>query len=77
MIDNQKEQTLESKNLVSQFIFTDSYGTYKGDRRSLDRDYLNMVGRRPVPFPSNEQMVFDCGQDLKRKFKSEIARMKL
>ena len=77
LIDNQKEQTLESKNLVSQFIFTDSYGTYKGDRRSLDRDYLNMVGRRPVPFPSNEQMIFDCGQDLKRKFKSEIARMKL
>lgn len=76
-IDNQKEKPIESKNLVSQYLFRDSYGTYKGDRRSLDRDYLNMVGRRPVPFPSNEQMVFDCGQDLKRKFKNEIIRMKL
>ena len=39
LIDNQKQQTIETKNLVSQFIFSDSYGTYKGDRRSLDRDY--------------------------------------
>ncbi|TGN23103.1 hypothetical protein [Empedobacter tilapiae] len=77
LIDNQKEQAIESKNLVSQYIFRDSYGNYKGDRRSLDRDYLNMIGRRPIPFPSNEQMVFDCGQDLKRKFKNEIIRMKL
>lgn len=77
LIDNQKQQTIETKNLVSQFIFSDSYGTYKGDRRSLDRDYLNMVGRRPAAFPSNEQMVYDCGQDLKRKFKNEIARMRI
>lgn len=77
LIDNQKEQAIDSKNLVSQFIFRDSYGTYKGDRRSLDRDYINMIGRRPAPFPSNEQMIFDCGQDLKRKFKNEIIRMKL
>lgn len=77
LIDNQKEQAIDSKNLASQYIFRDSYGTYKGDRRSLDRDYLNMIGRRPLPFPSNEQMIFDCGQDLKRKFKNEIARMKL
>ena len=77
LIDNQKQQTIETKNLVSQFIFSDSYGTYKGDRRSLDRDYLNMVGRRPAAFPSNEQMVYDCGQDLKRKFKNEITRMRI
>lgn len=77
LIDNQKEQAIDSKNLASQFIFRDSYGTYKGDRRSLDRDYINMIGRRPAPFPSNEQMIFDCGQDLKRKFKNEIIRMKL
>lgn len=77
LIDNQKEQAIDSKNLVSQYIFRDSYGTYKGDRRSLDRDYINMIGRRPAPFPSNEQMIFDCGQDLKRKFKNEIIRMKL
>ncbi|WP_413533283.1 hypothetical protein [Empedobacter brevis] len=77
LIDNQREQQMESKTLVSQFIFTDFYGNYKGDRRSLDRDYLNMLDRRPVPFPSNEQMIFDCGQDLKRKFKNEIIRMKI
>lgn len=77
LIDNQKEQAIDSKNLASQYVFRDSYGTYKGDRRSLDRDYLNMIGRRPLPFPSNEQMIFDCGQDLKRKFKNEIARMRL
>ena len=28
LIDNQKEQAIDSKNLASQFIFRDSYGTY-------------------------------------------------
>ena len=77
LIDNQKEQAIESKNLVSQFIFSDSYGRFSGDRRSLDRNYINMLDRKTAPFPSNEQMVYDCGQDLKRKFKSEIIRMKI
>jgi len=77
LIDNQKDEVIDSKNLASQYIFADSYGTYKGDRRSLERDYLNMIGRKPLPFPSNEQMIYDCGQDLKSKFKIQIARMKL
>lgn len=77
VINNSNGQVIEKQNLASQFIFNDSYGRFSGDRRVLEKDYLNMIGRRPSGFPSNEQMVYDSGQDLKRKFKNEIKRLKI
>lgn len=77
LIDNQKEQTIESQSLSSAFVFSNSFGKFYGDKRALDDKYIKISGSRPVPFPSNEQMIYDCGQDLKAKFKSQIKRMKL
>lgn len=77
LIDNQKEQTIESKPLSSSYVFANSFGKFTGDKRALDDKYIKISGSRPLPFPSNEQMIYDCGQDLKAKFKSQIKRMKL
>ncbi len=77
VINNANGQILEKNNLVSQYVFRDSYGKFSGDRRALEKEYINMIGRRPLAFPSNEQMVFDSGQDLKQKFKNQIKRLKI
>ena len=77
LIDNKKEQIIESQSLSSSFIFSNSFGKFSGDKRALDDKYIKISGSRPVPFPSNEQMIYDCGQDLKAKFKYQIKRMKL
>lgn len=58
--------------LSSTFTFEYIYSNYTGDKRACDQNYLQYFGRRGVPFPSNEQMVYDCGEDLKRKLKSII-----
>jgi hypothetical protein len=50
------------------------YATYKGDKRACETDYYPNFDRKAVPFPSNEQMVYDTGEDLKAKLKEVIVR---
>ena len=58
---------------LSQFIFENIYATYRGDRRAADDAYNLFFDKKAVPFPSNEQMIYDTGEDLKQKLKSHLA----
>jgi len=66
------KQLIDTFPLESEFVFEHRYATYNGDRNALDDTYLGLIGKRVVPFPSNEQMIFDSGEDLKTKLKSII-----
>jgi len=76
-IDFGNNQLLQTFPISSEFVFQNVYATYKGDRRAIGNDYLPMFNQRPIPFPSNEQMVFDTGEDLKGKLKNVIVRNKI
>lgn len=71
-IDLRSNQLVKSFPLVSEFVFENIYATYKGDRRASDTNYYSYFDKRAVPFPSNEQMVYDTGEDLKKKLKNSI-----
>ena len=75
-INFKTNQLIETFPLASEFVFTNIYSTYKGDKRACEDTYYSNFDRRVVPFPSNEQMVFDTGNDLKAKLKDIIARNK-
>jgi len=66
------KQLMDTFPLESEFIFEYGYATYNGDRNALNDIYLELIGKRAVPFPSNEQMIFDTGEDLKSKLKGII-----
>ncbi|MEP0266514.1 hypothetical protein [Dokdonia sp.] len=70
-------QVIESFPLVSEYIFEHYYATYDGDKRALDSKLLKYTRNRAVPFPSNEQMVYDVGEDLKSRLKSIIVNSNL
>lgn len=76
-VDLKTNQLLETFPLSSEFIFENIYSNYRGDKRAADESYYTYFGKKAVPFPSNEQMVFDTGEDLKLKLKNIIARNKL
>lgn len=76
-IDLKANQLLETFPLASEFIFENIYSNYRGDKRAADESYYTYFGRKAVPFPSNEQMVFDSGEDLKLKLKNIIIRNKI
>ena len=69
-------QLIETFPIASEFIFTNMYSTYKGDRRAAEESYYNNFNNKPLSFPSNEQMVFDTGNDLKEKLREIIVRNK-
>lgn len=65
-------QLLESFPLKSEFVFNHIYATGSGDKRALSSDLSNYLLAKSVKFPSNEQMVYDCGEDLKNQLKSIV-----
>lgn len=67
-------QEINAYPLSSTFVFEHIFANYQGDKRALDQDLLLFLEAREVPFPSNEQMVYDAGEDLKAKLKNIVAQ---
>lgn len=76
-INFKSKQLIEAFPISSEFAFEHSYANFDGDRRALDQQYIDLTNLRAVPFPSNEQMVYDTGEDLKAKLKYIITRNKI
>ena len=70
--DLRTNQNIDSFPLESEFIFEHIYATSRGDRRALDQGLIGFLNNRRVNFPSNEQMIYDTGEDLKIKLKEII-----
>jgi len=66
-------QEINAYPLASGFVFEHVFARYQGDKRALDNDLLIFLDAREVPFPSNEQMVYDAGEDLKARLKNIVA----
>ncbi|HSD15623.1 MAG TPA: hypothetical protein VLB74_13305 [Flavobacterium sp.] len=75
-VDFKTNQLIETFPLASEFMFEHIYSNYNGDKRACDESYLPYFDLRAVPFPSNDQMVYDSGEDLKAKLKNIITRNK-
>lgn len=72
--DLKTKQAINSYPLSSNFVFKHIYATYTGDKRALTTDLLRLSEAKEVPFPSNEQMIYDTGEDLKKKIKSILKK---
>jgi hypothetical protein len=73
-IDFRNNQLIEAFPITSEFVFENIYSTYNGDRNACDESYMPYFNKRAIPFPSNDQMVYDSGEDLKSKLKDVITR---
>lgn len=71
-MDLNTKQLIDAYPLTSEFVFSYIYANYNGDKRACEQDYFQYFDRRAVPFPTNEQMVYDSGEDLKAKLKAII-----
>ncbi|MGB5420043.1 hypothetical protein [Algibacter sp.] len=65
-------QLVDAFPVTSEFIFEHIYATSRGDRRALDSDLMPFLENRAVPFPTEEQMIYDSGEDLKLQLKNII-----
>ena len=72
--DLRSGQVVNSYPLSSEFVFQHIYANVDGDRRALDNNLVALLDLAAVPFPTNEQMVYDAGEDLKARLKSIVNR---
>ena len=71
--DLTRRRQLNSFPISSEFVFENAFATYRGDERALAAEDRRLVSNGFIPFPNNEQMVYDAGRDIKERFK-EILR---
>jgi hypothetical protein len=76
-IDLGNNQKINDYKLDSQFLFQNIFATYQGDERALNSDQKLLLQGQAVPFPTNEQMLFDAAEDLKLKLKAILERHKI
>ena len=69
----QNKQVITSIPIVGEYNFFHHYCTHNGDRRALDDHYRGLSRKALVSFPSNEQMIYDTGENLKHRLKEIIA----
>ena len=72
--DLRNGQEINAYPLASQFVFEHIFANFQGDKRALEDDLLIYLNAREVPFPSNEQMVYDAGEDLKARLKGIVSQ---
>lgn len=70
--DLKSNQILDNFPIDSQFVFENMFATVRGDERALLKEDLVLLRNRQVPFPPNEQMIYDSGEDLKLQLKRII-----
>jgi hypothetical protein len=70
--DLKANQILEVYPIDSEFIFEHIYASFRGDERALNERALDLVRVRPLYFPTDVQMVYDTGEDLKLRLKDVI-----
>ncbi len=73
--DKRTLQIVDRFPVNSNFVFTYLYGSVYGDRRALDANYIETLNPQAVPFPSDEQMVYETGEDLKLNIKQILMRI--
>lgn len=72
--DLNTQQVMNTFPLSTEFVFEHRYASYQGDRRALDTDLFSLTQLVAVPFPTDEQMIFDAGEDLKMRLKDIVTR---
>jgi len=70
-------QVLDAFPIDTEFVFENRFGVYRGDKRALTKNDRTLLRERRVHFPSNEQMVYDSGENLKQQLKHIINSYRL
>lgn len=77
IIDNRNNQLVDSKPLAVEAIFENYASTFRGDDRALSTESKRRIGNQPLPFPSDEAMIFQAAEQLKPLIKQKMSRTRI
>lgn len=68
-IDLRTNQLVKTDNLATNAIFRHYSATFSGNKDALSKDSRKKIGGRPIPFPSDEDMLMNAAELLKDRAK--------
>lgn len=71
--DTKTRNTVRTSTLTADAVFENYAATFRGDKRALSTNTKNRLGNRPLPFPSDEALLFQAAERVKPIFKEQIA----
>jgi len=75
--DLKSNLVLDAFPIDTEFVFENRFGVYRGDKRALTNNDRALLRQRRVHFPSDEQMVYDSGENIKQRLKQIINSYRL
>ena len=70
--DLKSNQIINAFPIDTEYVFENRFGVYRGDKRALTKRDRRLLSQRRVLFPTDEQMVYDSGENLKYELKTII-----
>ncbi len=65
---------IDARDLSAEIRFENYASTFHGDKRALSEESLCRIGNRPIPFPSDENMLLQAADRLKPDIRDELRR---
>jgi hypothetical protein len=75
--DLRTNRVLDAFPIDTEFVFENRFGVYRGDERALTNNDRALLRQRRVHFPTDDQMVYDSGENLKLQLKKIINSYRL
>ena len=72
--DNRNGQLVRTQNITTESVFDHRYAQVNGDLEAMSEKSRKLITVRPIPFPSNLQMIANTAEDLKRIAKDYISQ---
>ncbi len=63
--ENKSGELIKTIPITSEAIFENYASTFRGDKRALSSDTKNKLGNKPLPFPSNPDLLLTAAEELK------------
>jgi tetratricopeptide (TPR) repeat protein len=64
--DNRSKQLVKTFPITAENTFLHRYGYATGNLKAMKEETKKIIGLKPVPFPSNLQMIYDTNENLKK-----------
>ena len=71
--DNHTKEVIRRENITADAIFENYASTFQGDRRALSADSKKRIGNRPLPFPTDVDLLLNAADALNPTIKGKIA----
>ena len=63
--DNQSGQLIKTFPITTEFVFDYYYAVFEGDKEALSTESLKLIRNKPVPFPTDAEIIYDTSDKLK------------